>query len=283
LGGNGIANNSGFYLACCPAHNDRQASLSLKDRPGGLYLRCFAGCRTGEIRAAILTLMRSGAFVDKRAPEPGPAAKPKADLLAVAARIWHEAGPITGSLAEYYLRHHRGISIELPDVLRFHPSLFHRETGVRAPAMIAVLRDVHGESCAIHRTWLCAKSGGKAALDPVRKALCPTAGRAVRLREAEPGQPLLLTEGVETALSAMQLFGSPTWSALSAPGLAELVIPAGIEEVVIALDDDKAGRDAANKLADRLMQQNPRMRVSQRFPSSRMKDFNDMLLLRGAA
>lgn len=42
------------WLARCPAHEDRSASLSLGEgRDGRALLRCFAGCEMGDVVAAL--------------------------------------------------------------------------------------------------------------------------------------------------------------------------------------------------------------------------------------
>lgn len=42
------------WLACCPAHDDKTPSLSIKDTgEGKLMLRCFAGCETIDVLGAI--------------------------------------------------------------------------------------------------------------------------------------------------------------------------------------------------------------------------------------
>ncbi|MBI4319359.1 MAG: AAA family ATPase [Chloroflexi bacterium] len=49
----GAKKNTSGYHACCPAHDDRKASLSIKEENGKLLLHCFAGCRTEDILCAI--------------------------------------------------------------------------------------------------------------------------------------------------------------------------------------------------------------------------------------
>jgi hypothetical protein len=45
---------SGRWMACCPSHSDRTASLSLRELDDGrILLHCFAGCSVGEILDAI--------------------------------------------------------------------------------------------------------------------------------------------------------------------------------------------------------------------------------------
>jgi hypothetical protein len=42
------------WMACCPAHDDRSPSLSIKDiGDGKLVLKCFAGCETIDVLGAI--------------------------------------------------------------------------------------------------------------------------------------------------------------------------------------------------------------------------------------
>jgi len=44
----------GKYIACCPAHNDRDPSLSLYfHHDGRILIHCFAGCSSIEVLSAI--------------------------------------------------------------------------------------------------------------------------------------------------------------------------------------------------------------------------------------
>ncbi|SAL06413.1 hypothetical protein AWB81_07578 [Caballeronia arationis] len=44
----------GRYVARCPAHEDRQASLSITEKPDGVLLvHCFAGCAIAEVVGAL--------------------------------------------------------------------------------------------------------------------------------------------------------------------------------------------------------------------------------------
>lgn len=41
---------SNRWSACCPAHNDRSPSLSIKETPdGAILIHCFAGCATEAV------------------------------------------------------------------------------------------------------------------------------------------------------------------------------------------------------------------------------------------
>jgi hypothetical protein len=105
---------------------------------------------------------------------------------------------------------------------------------------------------AVHRTYLRADGSGKAELDPPKAMLGSVMGGAVRLAEG-PG-PLVVAEGIETALSlAGGLLRAPAtvWAALSAPGLMGLRLPAIPGRLTVAADGDPTGIEAAHVLAER--------------------------------
>mgnify|MGYP006181942565 FL=1 len=46
--------SGGQYLVCCPAHEDKSPSLSIKEVDGGRVLvYCFAGCSAAEVCASV--------------------------------------------------------------------------------------------------------------------------------------------------------------------------------------------------------------------------------------
>ena len=50
---------SGRWIACCPAHEDRSPSLSIRELPDGrILLHDFGGCATGEVLATLGLSMR---------------------------------------------------------------------------------------------------------------------------------------------------------------------------------------------------------------------------------
>ena len=57
---------SGKWMACCPAHDDRSPSLSIKEGERGLLIRCWAGCDLRQIAQA-LGLRVSDFFFDNNA------------------------------------------------------------------------------------------------------------------------------------------------------------------------------------------------------------------------
>lgn len=41
------------WMACCPAHDDRSPSLSIRQTDDRLLIYCFAGCPTGDVLDAV--------------------------------------------------------------------------------------------------------------------------------------------------------------------------------------------------------------------------------------
>lgn len=59
------ANGKNKWTACCPAHNDKSPSLSIKDDGERILIHCFAGCSNEDVVAAI-GLNFSDLFADSR-------------------------------------------------------------------------------------------------------------------------------------------------------------------------------------------------------------------------
>jgi phage/plasmid primase-like uncharacterized protein len=202
---------------------------------------------------------------------PAPVA-PTGERIAWARRLWDRAHGASDSPVEHYLAG-RGLSLSPPPSLRWAPRCWHREARASLPAMIAKVVNVDTELIGVHRTYLTPDWRRRH-----RAALGPTAGGAVRLAEPQPGEWLVIAEGIETTLSVMQATGLPGWAALSAGGIARLVLPTAIERVLICADNDRngAGGHAARAAAQRWLVEEREVRVA--VPPEQGHDFNDMLL-----
>lgn len=194
-----------------------------------------------------------------------------------AARLWRETSPVAGTPAERYLRG-RGIAAALPETLRFSQACWHA-TAQRLPALVALVEG--GEGAAVHRTYLRPDGSGKADVQPNKAMLGGVGGGAVRLAE-EPG-PLVVAEGVETALSLMSgLLRRPAavWAALSTSGMKGLALPPQPGRLIVASDGDAPGRDAAHALAARADALGWRVSL---LPAPEGRDWSDILAMKGRA
>lgn len=51
---NKVRGRNGNWVACCPAHEDRSPSMTIRETPDGkILMHCFSGCSIGEIAGAI--------------------------------------------------------------------------------------------------------------------------------------------------------------------------------------------------------------------------------------
>ncbi|MBM3551944.1 MAG: hypothetical protein FJX45_09290 [Alphaproteobacteria bacterium] len=179
---------------------------------------------------------------------------PNRDTITAARKIWAASWPILGTPAEAYLRA-RKISADLDaSSLHYHPALFYREgPGIPArkmPALVAAVRNLRGEVMGVHRTWLDRSRNDKARVSSPRRSLGAILGNGVRFGNAE--EVVLVGEGIETVLSLKSaLPGLPMVAALSAGHLAAWEFPPSLHRLIIACDNDGAGRCAGHCLAER--------------------------------
>lgn len=156
-----------------------------------------------------------------------------------AARIWVESRPPANSLVDTYLCG-RGYQMSIPPVLRFHPSIRHSPSGIDMPAMVGLVEDAGG-AVAIHRTYL-DYDGRKIGGPDAKMSLGPIGAGAVRLRWPVK-DTLGLAEGIENALSVMQMYALPCWSTQGARYVCD--IPEHVRKIVIFADHGTAGEKAA--------------------------------------
>jgi putative DNA primase/helicase len=263
------------WMARCPAHEDRKPSLSIRDADNKLLVHCHAGCAQERVISALrgrgLWRQRSISRMARRAlVERGSDQKDRRCSEAALA-IWRASGPVEGTPVVAYLCS-RGIVLPNSSDLRFHPGLKH-PSGAIWPVMVALVTDgVEGAPLAVHRTYLARGGAGKAPIEPQKLMLGPCRGGVVRL--AQPDALLMIGEGIETCLSAMQATGYPAWAALSTSGLHSLNLPRGVRDVIVLADGDQPGEAAARDCALRWKREGRRVRIAR--PPAGM-DFNDLL------
>jgi putative DNA primase/helicase len=277
LGGRKVGSD---WTARCPAHDDRSPSLSIRDgNDGKVLVRCHAGCTQPEVIAVLrsrgLWKQNDDRLVNRTARQVAANDRPdrnESKRTARALAIWQAAAPAKGTLVESYLLS-RGLRIPPPPTLRFHPRLKH-PSGTIWPAMVAlVTRASDGAPIAIHRTFIAREGAGKAPVEPQKMMLGPCRGGGVLL--GMPADMLMIGEGIETCLAAMQATGNPTLAALSTSGLRTLDLPADVRQIIALLDGDDASEAAFRVAAACWQREGRRVRFAR---PPRGFDFNDMLL-----
>jgi len=195
-------------------------------------------------------------------------------------RTWLQAQHLDGSdIASRYLCK-RGLNLaERPAQVRMLHSArckLEDDSFISLPAVVS--RIVGSRGFTLHYTFLDPDSADKAKVNP-NKRLAPgkfPESGAVRLAPA--AEIMGIAEGVETALSASQLFGMPVWAATSAPALVKWDPPSDAREITIFGDNDEsfAGQHAAFALAQKLTAAGYGVEV--RIPPKVGTDWNDVLV-----
>lgn len=204
---------------------------------------------------------------DDRSPAEAIYERLRSALSILRTAAWADAGQPRAYLEA------RGIEI-CPDSAMLLPAKDSRRLLNRGyPAMVFPVTGAEGLQGA-HVTWLnltgVAKLGGT---DTPRKSYGKIGGGYVKFGEIDPDRPLLVGEGIETVLSAMQIADLPGIATLSTSGMKAVNLPA-CSEVIIVADNDPPGREAANILAERIGGRRP-VRIAA--PPKTAGDWNDAL------
>lgn len=267
-----LRRNARSWRGHCPACG-YQGAFSLRAGRGDMpLLWCANGCDRGTLAAAISG--RVGGFRAAPAPSDAERAAAVQRKHEAARRLWPGSVPAADTLADRYLILRGLPGLAASPALRFRADTPHPEGG-KLPALVAEVTDAAGRFLAVHRTFL-ASDGGKAKVEPVKAALGPVWGGAIRLDPLAP--ELVVAEGIESAASAGRLLGLPAWAAISAGNLARgLALPAEVRAVMIAADADAAGEVAARTAALRWQAEGRKVRIAR--PKIAGQDFNDVLMM----
>jgi hypothetical protein len=270
----------GEHRTACPAcaKGKGDTALAVRIEPDGHAIwRCWRCDFTGTTKRR----EASASWRPRQPVAPDPAVLIEQERRRRLARAtWRQSEPITGGLPFDYLTKRRGITHWNCDRLRWHP--YCPWEGSADGCLVACVNDaITGYVTAIWR------------IKPVmtgkveRRGLGPVKGNAARLFWAGDGDRLAIAEGVEDALAFHQLTGWPTWAALSAGNMAELILPTRFTRVVIVQDNDepdsrgrRAGPEAAQALAHRLLAEGRAVEIKK---PKNAKDANDALRQRSVA
>lgn len=224
------------------------------------------------------------------------------DRLPRLMRIWNETEPLNAIAKAYYQI--RGLDIEkLPqtNAIRFASSLPYwiTDTSGKAqhfgnfPCIVAAISDQTGQLQGLHLTYLKPRENGNVckliATHPQTGQALPAKkmqsrfsgslkGASVQIEQPNHKGELIITEGIETALAARELFALPIQAALSANGLKQWQPPQNLKTALIIADNDiprPVGYQAAEALAKRLKQQGIEAKIWQ--PETQGSDALDEL------
>ena len=254
-----VKGKPGQWSARCPAHEDRNPSLSVGEAPNGrVLLRCHRGCHTDAVVAA-MGLVVADLFPTGRAkvklPRPRPKDTPKPPEWE---RLLAQAEAVTLDALEPWAEH-LGVPAEALAALRAVP---------QGQKLLLPMFRGNGELCGWQsRTW----AGEKRCLPRSKLGLfLPTA-------PPNPGQQVWTAEGASdtAALLGVGLYavGRPSATA-GADDLREWCSRHRPGQVVVVADADEAGKRGAEAAAAELADVVTEVRI---FVPPRGKDIRDFL------
>jgi len=226
----GVKRNGGGFLARCPGHDDRHASLSISEgRDGRVLLKCFSGCEFEEIVAALGLEPRD--LFDRDEPTGGggglhPPEPPR-----------NRATPSPGCTIEQYARA-KQLPVEFLRRLGLRDMAYMGAAAVRVPyvasdgseAAVRFRLDLEkGEHGDRRFRW---KSGAKPCLYGLD-----------RLEEARKAGSVVLVEGESDChtlwhhgISAIGIAGASSWNESRDAGQLE-----GVDRIFVVVEPDKGG------------------------------------------
>ena len=218
-----------------PGHSKNDHSLGVwldPKAPYGFRVHSLAGDDPALCRKHVLRLLAkaaAGGAVEIELEEKSANHPERLKRTAFALSIWEGALPVADTPAAVYLASRKCKPSDFepwPTDLRFHPAC--PFASFKFPGLIALIRNpISGEAAGIHRTAIRDDGSGKRTMPdgiPSKMTLGRSKSAAVMLYP--PGPELGLAEGIETALSAHQIFKTPVSAAMSAIGIHNFpVIP----------------------------------------------------------
>lgn len=184
----------------------------------------------------------------------------------------------------------RGI-FEMPEMsLKLSHSEYDFNSKRSYKAMIGIATTDSMDIAYSHTTYL--ENGRKAdvkankkikTLNDYNKA-CKTCGHTnsanVAIRLFAQDKILGIAEGIESALSAKQLFNVPTWSVMNTSIMKKFTAPPGVQTLIIYADNDHNGAGLAAAFTSghkNILANNDVVKVKIVIPDQKGRDFNDML------
>lgn len=189
-----------------------------------------------------------------------------------AKHIWNNTVPIQNTGAEFYLKN-RGITIPLPESLRFVGSLPYVKDYKKFPAMVAKVTDKNGNVTGIQATYLDPVTFQK--IQSYKAKICRGSIKENFVALSKRSSHMIICEGIEDGLSLLQLY--PDFfviCTLGASNMEHVQIPDCVTDIIIASDNDIAGITASDMAYERFKNEGYSIRIT---TPEQGKDFNEFL------
>jgi len=281
-------------VGLCPFHQERSPSFEVNDGKGTYH--CW-GCGAAGNALQFLQHKEGLSFhdafealsgdrfpaisEDERAQRRAEDEKARAAAVADARALWNTTVSPAGTPAESYLRS-RGVTAALPPSIRFGRVPLSRDPDTGAwreplPALVGAIT-IAGELVAIQRVFLRDDGSDKRWRKPRKSkfSLGRLLGGALRLDHGVNSSEVIITEGPEDALTLMQeMPGRRVWAALGTDLMPSIEFPPEVDSIVIAGQNDAAGRAAVERAGEALLSRGYAVRDT--YPHPDFKDWNDQM------
>jgi hypothetical protein len=272
----------------CPAHDDHDPSLDVKIRNGKCLVACGA-CAKGAVYTKLkemgLWWGSTKSPVTHEAPEKESLDEEEAEQIATARRILRlaQGAPRDGRSIDYLrsrrpIKYYKGRGIKAPKNALLLPrhATYAIEGMPKYPAAVLPMIGSSGLPKALHLTFL-TRDGTKnlrQAGKSVRLIYGKARGTHIPLgRPFDADRPGIIGEAPEKAIAASMLTGGlPAIAVASAIFVPDEVPPCS--ELIIAADNDRAGRAWADEVARKFK---PQRKVRIAIPPNPYKDWDEAL------
>ena len=263
------------YVCKCPAHNDKNPSLSVKDirdKKGNpdILVNCQAGCDWKTVKDSLRGMGLIPGF------KPTPKKKDAVNF------IWAKATKDVDIVKNVFKK--RGINIGYNS-----PAIRINEYKKEKMLVFAMTKPGDDKVLAVQRipfnSETFEKSGKGKMFGKNTSGENYCMGRGVFFFRKDPVENFIVGEGIETTLSVMQAMDMNGCACLSTSGIKNITLPDGIKKLYILVDSDKSfgGQKAAIDLAGRVKNSVLVTPCDDCFSDNPTKmDFNDILMSGGS-
>lgn len=263
----------------CPVHGGKDGFRLFAEKNGGgacntcgtfadgfAVLQWLRGCTFYESLKLVNDLLNNGTMPNQPISAPIREIPQEGDRYNAAIKYLLDTSSRTPNRAARAYFERRGIAASssfISNSLHYHDSadVYHNGRRVviegkplRYPCLLGLARNAYGVT-GLHQIYL--TTDGMNAANEIshiinaqyskKRMIGKFIGTAVRLAKAEKN--LMVCEGIETALAIRLLTGSNSIAACGTANLlSNLDIPVHVETLMIYMDNDKAGNEAAEKL-----------------------------------
>lgn len=201
----------------------------------------------------------------------------KPDFSDYGKQLWQDAEPLSVDDPVCRYLASRGIKI-VPKEIRFAKQMRAKSEGVSKVlcGMVSRFAAPDAKASGFHRTFLTG-DGRKAPFEKPKMFAPGPAPEGGAVRLANSAETMGIAEGIETALSAMQLFDVPVWAACDAGKMLKWRPPTTAKNIIVFADNDSnfTGQLSAYGLASHLLAKGYHVEV--RIPDQADSDWNDIL------